>query len=54
MTYSGSGSPLSSFILVSILLASIFLILQSFITSHRAETVYGYDTTWDSMSKATI
>ena len=50
MTYSGSGSPLNSFILFPILLASIFLILQSSITSNRAETVYEYDETRDSMS----
>ena len=54
MTYSGSGSPLSSFILFFFLLASTYLMLQSSITSHRAETVYEYDSTRDSMSKATI
>ena len=54
MTYSGSGSPLSSIILFLVLLASFFLMLQSSITSHRAETVYEYDTTRNSQPKATI
>ncbi len=54
MIYSGSGSPLSSMILFSNLLASIFSMFQSSITSHRAETVYEYDTIRDSKPKATI